>query len=832
MPLYARKQIHLVPKPKLNLLKNANRQVWVINYTSEIFLSYQDYLKRITLYEKRIWQCVVTGKQGLTYHEALESEKTHRETLENKFPLGLIPPVLEKIQFNTERLDVVVNEIFEKYKDLYSIGEVIYAMIDRKKIKVKVSEVKSITPKESSSKGAKRKSIQSQIIYEVQMLDDEGNPMKQKNKKFITKTINGNYAVCRADKLSFTKTLIRKFVKESATKDTYFHAPWIVKSKLAKTYKIPTQLPDDLQKSKDEALEKSRKRKAKTSNTAPAKKIKNNKGSNNNVRTSNKNDKKTNSTQSSSQKHSATNNKKTIKKLTAAEKAKQEKKKRQDLENKKKEAEKNRKQKEKEENQKRRKAEQKKIKYPIEDLGVPLDRSLLQKRPSLVYDFKVSQDCIGIMLSIWNFFTIFGKTLGMSFCTLDDFESSLYHTVTSPRCYLTIEMHVSLLNAIIKDRMHSKGKKRVVNHAVGIDAMEIDNNDEITMLNTSREILEMLGNNWDRKLISSSDGRKGWETILAGCIYQLIEYSSTPNLEHILAKIVPKRKSNIEETLEKNYVTLEAADKLQILEFLINTVSKSQTIHDHIEMCSEKLSELNKEKLNLAKEKRQLLYSLSEINKDKLPEDLLNETNSSAVKSNENPVTRKRKLEENEIMISKREEQIEKDKRKYAIPRVPLLGKDRFYNKYYYFDNIGAAVSEKYGTGRIFVESANDFDLEIMTEKEEQRFKKRRKIEEFGISRNASNVSVDNQAQWGYYDDIAQVKLLQGWLNSKGVRELSFQNELNARLPDISAGITKRQQDFATTHTTQEVRRSKRTQTTLAMLSAQSYMKWSNKLAK
>ncbi|CAG8432948.1 9866_t:CDS:10 [Diversispora eburnea] len=783
MPLYARKQIHLVPKPKLNLSKNANHQVWVISYTSEIFLSYQDYLKRIALYEKRIWQCVVTGKQGLTYHEALESEKTHRETLENKFPLGLIPPVLEKIQFNTERLDVVVNEIFEKYKDLYSVGEVIFAMIDRKKVKVKVSEVKLITPKESSSKGAKRKSIQSQIFYEVQMLDDDGNPLRQKNKKFITKTINGSYAVCRADKLSFTKTLIRKFVKESATKDTYFHAPWVVKSKLAKMYKISTQLPEDLQKSKDYALKKSRKRK-------------------------------------------------TNKKLTASEKARQEKKKRQDIENKKKEAEKNRKQKEKEENQKRRKAEQKKIKYPIEDLGVPLDRSLLQKRPSLVYDFKVPQDCVGIMLSIWNFFTIFGKTLGMSFCTLDDFESSLYHTVTNPRCYLTIEMHVSLLNAIIKDRMHSKGKKRVINHAVSNDAMEIDNNDEIAMLNTSREILEMLGNNWDRKLISSSDGRKGWETILAGCIYQLMEFSSTPNLEHILAKIVPRRKSNIEETLEKNYVILEAADKLQILEFLINTVSKSQTIHDHIERCSEKLSELNKEKLNLAKEKRQLLYSLSEIDKDKLIENLLNEGDSSATKPDENFVIRKRKLEENEIMISKKEEQIEKDKRKYAIPRVPLLGKDRFYNKYYYFDNIGAAVSEKYGTGRIFVESANEFDLEIMTEKEEQRFKKRRKIEEFGIGRNASNVSVDNQTQWGYYDDIAQVKELQGWLNSKGVRELSFQNELNARLPDISAGITKRQQDFVTTHTTQEVRRSKRTQTTLAMLSAQSYMKWSNKLAK
>ena len=67
------------------------------------------------------------------------------------------------------------------------------------------------------------------------------------------------------------------------------------------------------------------------------------------------------------------------------------------------------------------------------------------------------------------------------------------------------------------------------------------------------------------------------------------------------------------------------------------------------------------------------------------------------------------------ILIYKfQEEQIEKDKRKYALPRILPLGRDRFYNKYYYTDCIGVAVGEKYGTGRIFVASKSHFpDLKI-----------------------------------------------------------------------------------------------------------------------
>ncbi|RIB00468.1 hypothetical protein C2G38_1195877 [Gigaspora rosea] len=78
-----------------------------------------------------------------------------------------------------------------------------------------------------------------------------------------------------------------------------------------------------------------------------------------------------------------------------------------------------------------------------------------------------------------------------------------------------------------------------------------------------------------------------------------------------------------------------------------------------------------------------------------------------------------------------------------------------------------------------------------MTEKEEQRFNKRRKVEEASF-----NSDSDNQTRWGYYEDINQVEELRQWLNTKGIRELALSNELTARYQDISLSMNKRQQDI------------------------------------
>ncbi|CAG8577716.1 5557_t:CDS:2, partial [Dentiscutata erythropus] len=454
----------------------------------------------------------------------------------------------------------------------------------------------------------------------------------------------------------------------------------------------------------------------------------------------------------------------------------------------------------KEVEQKLPKAKAKKAKYPIEDLEVPLDlKSMFLKKPLLRQRFSVPQESVGTMLAIWNFLMMFGRSLSLSFCTLDDFELSLCHNVANPRCNLVVETHVALLNAIIRDRLISKGRKRqiVPRKVIARNNSNEEDSDSEDETYSSREILKKLEQKWDKRLISLNDGRKGWVSVLIGCIQQLSAHESMPNLDSILLRLVSS-KFILEKNFEENFAILEVQDKLQILSFLVNITAKTSTIDNHIESCVEKLTELNKEKNSIIKKKRQILSSLTEISKGNIPpepglETSINakdnippesgfETSVNAVTSDNVTVNindlvgQKLKLEEEQATIQKREEEIEIEKRKYAFPRTTPLGYDRFYNKYYYFDCMGEAVGEIYGAGRIFVEIPSAHDLQAMTEKEEQRFSKRRKVEE-----NEHNLSSDNQTQWGYYEDANQ--------------------------------------DLVSSRTDQDLRRSRRTKVTLAVQS-------------
>ena len=53
------------------------------------------------------------------------------------------------------------------------------------------------------------------------------------------------------DRILFSKTMIKRFLKESASRGAYHNAPWIVKPSLAAYYHIKKQKPADLQALED-----------------------------------------------------------------------------------------------------------------------------------------------------------------------------------------------------------------------------------------------------------------------------------------------------------------------------------------------------------------------------------------------------------------------------------------------------------------------------------------------------------------------------------------------------------------------------------------------------
>lgn len=76
----------------------------------------------------------------------------------------------------------------------------------------------------------------------------------------------------------------------------------------------------------------------------------------------------------------------------------------------------------------------------------------------------------------------------------------------------------------------------------------------------------------------------------------------------------------------------------------------------------------------------------------------------------------RKKLEEEERLMHRKEEQVERDMRKYSVNRIKPLGRDKFYNRYYYMDDIGGTLL--HGSGKLYVQSPSDTDLMVLQERD------------------------------------------------------------------------------------------------------------------
>ncbi|XP_074852955.1 bromodomain adjacent to zinc finger domain protein 1A isoform X1 [Carettochelys insculpta] len=122
MPLLHRKPF-VREKPPANL--RPDERVFHCRVTNEIFRDYDDFFERTILCNSLVWSCAVTGKPGLTYQEALESEKRARLNLQS-FPEALIVPVLYLATLtHRSRLHEICDEIFAYVKDRYFVGETV-----------------------------------------------------------------------------------------------------------------------------------------------------------------------------------------------------------------------------------------------------------------------------------------------------------------------------------------------------------------------------------------------------------------------------------------------------------------------------------------------------------------------------------------------------------------------------------------------------------------------------------------------------------------------------------------------------------------------------------
>ena len=148
---------------------------------------------------------------------------------------------------------------------------------------------------------------------------------------------------------------------------------------------------------------------------------------------------------------------------------------------------------------------------------------------------------------------------------------------------------------------------------------------------------------------------------------------------------------------------------------------------------------------------------------------------------------------------------IDNDLREADCPRTRVLGKDRFWNRYYWFERNGmpygglptsSTAHADYANGCIWVQGPDDMEregyLDLPKDLEDEYKAKfdmtiaERKVAEEGETR------VDTAHQWGYISTPDQVDELIKWLDTRGNRESKLRKELLAFREKIVANMEHR----------------------------------------
>lgn len=119
-----------------------------------------------------------------------------------------------------------------------------------------------------------------------------------------------------------------------------------------------------------------------------------------------------------------------------------------------------------------------------------------------------------------------------------------------------------------------------------------------------------------------------------------------------------------------------------------------------------------------------------------------------------------RRLDEEVNKLERRLEGIEREFRKLlGAVRVKPLGRDRFYNRLWWFDGMGSASLvgsggiALYGTGRLFIQGPSEFDLQLLERKaieDHEDIDARRKEEE-------GEEGMLRSSEWAVYSELEEV---------------------------------------------------------------------------
>ncbi|CAN7113922.1 unnamed protein product [Brassica rapa subsp. narinosa] len=450
-------------------------------------------------------------------------------------------------------------------------------------------------------------------------------------------------------------------------------------------------------------------------------------------------------------------------------------------------------------------SEKESINYPIEDLLLPPDHddADITQRPRLSRDFNVSMDCAGDLLMVWDFCSSFGRQLHLWRFSLEDFENALCHKESIS--VLIMEVHACLFRFLInEDSDKFKALKRRSRKS------------KITLITWTEYLCDFL------ESVDTPDLCFDTGTIKRGH-YGLLDPSVKLKILRELVNHIAETiafKGEIDKLVEQRH-TLGAARREEALaEARMKREEKERS-----KTGEESDGVLDNSRLENKKNSPQITErSEDSRKKESFAWEIKMENGSVSSKRNEisekrlmgNVYLRKHKRQKTDTKITSKEEEEEvkeisgkkqggksssedekrrgpEQRRQYyegemekIVIRTNPLGKDRNYNRYWWFRS----------SGRIFVE---DSDCK----------------------------------EWGYYTSKEEIQLdaLMGSLNRKGERELSLHMQLEKFYDRICSTLQKRTKDIAEKIEMEEavVRRSTRVRALLHENPASAFLRYVNK---
>nr|CAB3450050.1 unnamed protein product [Digitaria exilis] len=335
-------------------------------------------------------------------------------------------------------------------------------------------------------------------------------------------------------------------------------------------------------------------------------------------------------------------------------------------------------------------------KYPIDDLLVKpnADDPSLFKRPPMATDFRVPRCSVGDLLMVWDFCSSFGRVLNLFPFPLTDMENAVCHKESN---VLLVEIHAAMFHMLMKDK-----------------------GDYFSVLQNKKRKLKVSLVTW------------------AEYLCDFLEMTKIEELSSTIA------------TVRRGYYGLIDTDiKLRILRELVEEAIKTSAIR---EILSERVDQ--KQALNATKrestrkdKQEQNLNTETAMKKEENQTDAVQDSNESVddlARGKEKDKSSRSKTEGKRHLVRHLDTEIEK----LSIRSSPL-GKDKHYNRYWFFRR----------EGRLFVESADS-------------------------------------REWGYYSTKEELDALIGSLNVKGIRERALKRQLEKFYNKISNALDKRTKEI------------------------------------